>query len=189
MRRGGTERAGDQLDILVCGAMVGLGFAAQENLGYVASGALHTGLARFLTANFFHMAMTGTLAVALDALVTDHERHSMDFTRTAFFVIGLHGAYDFLLSHEEYGGSFLSMMVFIFLTRLFLASVDAARRRADKGLSLLHAFVVAMAIVTGVTAVRAVSVVGPTNAAVVMAEGLVGEIIIVIMFVRTLRFM
>ena len=91
---------GDKLDVLVCGALVGLGFAAEENLNYLAQANLQTGLGRFLTANFFHMALTGTLASALDDFVTDREKNAAAFTRTSLFVVGIHGAYDFLLSHE-----------------------------------------------------------------------------------------
>jgi hypothetical protein len=181
------RRWGDKLDVVVGGAMVGLGFAAEENLGYLASGALHTGLGRFLTANFLHIAMTGVLATALDDLVTDPERQAADFSRTALMVIGLHGAYDFLLSHEEFGGSFMAMAVFVFLTRLFLGAVDRARKRVDRGLSPLHAFVLAAAVVTGVSAAYATLAVGPLNAIFVMAEGLLGEAIIFAMFVGTLR--
>jgi RsiW-degrading membrane proteinase PrsW (M82 family) len=187
LRRSGG--GGRKLDILVCGAMVGLGFAAEENLGYLARGDLHAGLARFLVANFFHMALTGTLAAALDELVSDREANAMPFTKTALTVIALHGAYDFLLSHEEYGGSFMAMLVFIFLTRAFLEAVDRARRGHDRGLPLLHAFVLAIGVVTGVAAVRAVTALGPWNGALVMGEGLLGEGIILFVFVRTLRAM
>jgi RsiW-degrading membrane proteinase PrsW (M82 family) len=180
---------GDKLDVLVCGAMVGLGFAAEENLGYLTSGDLHTGLGRFLTANFLHIAMTGVLATALDDLVGDPERQAPEFSRTALMVISLHGAYDFLLSHEELGGSFMAMAVFVFLTRLFLGAVERARKRVDRGLSPLHAFVLAAAVVTGVSAAYATLAVGPLNAVFAMAEGLLGEAIIFAMFVGTLRAM
>jgi hypothetical protein len=155
----------------------------------LAGGDLHVSLGRFLTANFFHMALTGTLAAALDDLVTDPERNASDFSKTALMIVGLHGAYDFLISHEEYGGAYMSMVVFVFLTRLFLGALDAARRRVDRGLSPLHAFVLAAAVVTGVSAVHASTTVGPLHAAMVMAEGLVGEAIILIVFVRSLRTM
>jgi RsiW-degrading membrane proteinase PrsW (M82 family) len=178
---------GDKLDVLVGGAMVGLGFAAEENLGYLAGGNLHTGLGRFLTANFLHIAMTGVLATALDELVSDPEGQAAEFSRTAFLVIGLHGAYDFLLSHEEFGGSFMAMAVFFFLTRLFLGAVARARRRVDRGLSPLQAFVLAASAVTGVSAAYATLAVGPLNAVLDMSEGLLGEAIIFAMFVRTLR--
>jgi hypothetical protein len=166
---------------------VGLGFAAEENLGYLARGDLHESLGRFLTANFFHMALTGTLATALDDFVTDSERNASHFMSTSLMIVGLHGAYDFLISHQEWGGSYMSMMVFVFLTQLFLGNLGSWRHKVDRGLSPLHAFVLAAAVVTGVSAVHAAMTVGPMNAALVMGEGLLGEAIILIVFVRTLR--
>lgn len=183
------RKKGDKLDVLVCGAMVGLGFAAEENLGYLASGNLATGLSRFVTANFLHMAMTGTLASALDDFVSDREKYAQDFMRTSVFIVALHGAYDFLLSHEEFGGSYFAMTAFVFLTRMFLANVDMARRRADRGITPLHAFVFAVALVTGVTLAYATITVGPKAAIVVTGGGLLGVAIIVYVFVRTLRTM
>lgn len=204
------RRWGDKLDVLVCGALVGLGFAAEENLNYLAQENLQTGLGRFLTANFFHMAATGTLASAVDDFVSDREKHAQAFTKTSLFVVGIHGAYDFLLSHPEYGGGYFAMTCFVFLTRLFLHAVgeaqvrearkaraaDAAKgaalrdwRRADDGITPLHAFIFAVAIVTGVSLAYAVMAVGPAAAVLVMGTGLLGEAIIVYVFVRTLRSM
>lgn len=180
---------GDKLDVLVCGSIVGLGFAAEENLNYLAGGDLHTGLARFLTANFMHMAMTGILASALDDFLRDRERHAVDFSRTTLMVVGMHGAYDFLLSHEEMGGSYFAMAVFFFLVRMFLDKVELARKKADGGFSLTHAFIVALAVVTGTSAVYAVAAVGPAQGAMVLAQGLLGIAILVYAFVRTLRGM
>jgi RsiW-degrading membrane proteinase PrsW (M82 family) len=180
---------GDKLDVLVCGAMVGLGFAAEENLGYLAGGDLHTGLGRFLTANFLHMAMTAILAASLDDFVSDREKHAADFSRTTVMVVVMHGGYDFLLSHEEFGGAYFAMAVFFFLVKMFLAAVDHARRKADRGLTLTQAFVLAVAVVTGTSAVYAVAAVGPAHGALVMTEGLLGVAILVYAFVRTLREM
>lgn len=180
------RRWGTRLDVLVCGAMVGLGFAAEENLNYLANGDLQTALGRFLTANFFHMALTGILASAFDDFLRDTERNAPHFMRASLLVVGLHGAYDLLLSH---GGGYLAMAVFVFLSRSFLNEVSAARRRADKGITILHAFVIAVAIVVGVGFVHAANLVGAFEASVVMAEGLLGLAIIIIVFVRTLRDM
>lgn len=180
------RRWGDKLDVLVCGAMVGLGFAAEENLGYLAHENLTTGLSRFLTANFFHMALTGTLASALDDFVSDREKHAADFMRTSLFIVGIHGGYDFLLTQSS---SYFAMTAFVFLTRLFLGAVDVARRRADRGITPLHAFVLAVATVTGVSLAYATIAVGPQAALLVMGGGLLGEAIIVYVFVRTLRAM
>lgn len=183
------RRYGDKLDVLVCGALVGLGFAAEENLNYLAQENLHTGLSRFLTANFFHMAMTGTLASALDDFVSDREKNAPAFTRATLFVVGIHGAYDFLLSHDNLGGPYLAMTAFVLLTRLFLDAVDTARRRADRGITPLHAFIFAVAIVTGVSLAFASVAVGPKSALLLMGGGLLGQAIIVYVFVRQLRSM
>src|SRR5207248_731759 len=73
---------GTPLDVLVCGALVGLGFALVENLQYFARGDLSTAMARFLTANFLHMAMTAITAHALDDLVRAKEDRSFDASRS-----------------------------------------------------------------------------------------------------------
>jgi RsiW-degrading membrane proteinase PrsW (M82 family) len=180
---------GDKLDVLVCGALVGLGFAAEENLGYLASGDLHTGLGRFLTANFLHMAMTAILATALDDFVRNREKHGAEFSRITVMVVVMHGGYDFLLSHEEFGGSYFAMAVFFFLVKMFLTAVDHARRKADRGMTITQAFVLSLAVVTGTSAVYAVASVGPVHGALVMTEGLLGVAILIYCFVTTLRAM
>jgi RsiW-degrading membrane proteinase PrsW (M82 family) len=180
---------GDKLDVLVCAAMVGLGFAAEENLGYLAGGDLHTGLGRFLTANFMHMAMTAIIASALDDFLRDREKYAAEFSRTTAMVIAMHGGYDFLLSHEEFGGSYLAMSIFFILVRMFLSSVDHARRKADRGLTLTQVFILAVAVVTGTSGVYAVAAVGPLQGLGVMTEGLLGVAILIYAFARTLRTM
>ncbi len=183
------RKSGDKLDVLVCGALVGLGFAAEENLGYLASGDLHTGLGRFLTANFLHMAMTAILAAALDDFVRDREKYGAAFSKTTVMVVAMHGGYDFLLSHEEYGGSYFAMAVFFFLVKMFLDAVDHARRKADRGMTITQAFIIALAVVTGSSAVYAVSTVGPLQGLLVMTEGLLGVAILIYCFVTTMREM
>ncbi len=183
------RRWGDRLDVLVCGAFVGLGFAAEENLGYLASGDLNIGLGRFLTANFLHMAATAILAAALDDFLRDREKYAADLSRTAMTIIAIHGGYDFLLSHEEYGGSYLAMAVFFFLVRIFLGAVDHARRGADRGLTLTQAFILAVSVVTGSSAVYAMQTVGMAQGALVMTEGFLGVAILVYAFASTLRSM
>ena len=95
------RRYGTRLDVLVCGALVGLGFAAEENLNYLRVGDLSTGMARFLTANFFHMSMTAILAGALDDMLRDGKDegdgvHEASRRRSST-VAAMHGAYDYCL--------------------------------------------------------------------------------------------
>jgi protease PrsW len=177
---------GDKLDVLVCGAMVGLGFAAEENLGYLADENLHTGLGRFLTANFLHMAMTGILASATYDFIADREKHADELTKATLLVVGLHGAYDFLIAHHELGGGYAAMGVFVLLTKRFLDTVDVARKSVDRVVTPMHAFVLALAVVTGASLAHAIHSVGFKQGPLVMAEGMVGEAVIVIVFARVL---
>ncbi len=195
---------GTRLDVLVCGALVGLGFAAEENLGYLHEGDLSTAMARFLTANFFHMSMTAILAGALDRATAPHhdrartgwgglggtgEEGSFDFSRALLVVAGMHGVYDFCLSERKLPNiSYLSMLVFFLLTRQFLALVSYARARERAAHPrLLETFSFGMAIVVGASFVYASALVGPGPAAAALAEGLLGLAIIIYIFVQELR--
>ncbi|MFN7975960.1 MAG: PrsW family glutamic-type intramembrane protease [Acidobacteriota bacterium] len=179
------RRRGNRLDTLAIAAIVGLGFAADENLGYLEHGIGTTALARFLTANFAHMAMTGLVGISLyDAL--ERRRPPETFSQTLALIVVLHGAYDFLLSNALVADvSFLSMTIFIILTRMFLSDV-ASVRRSDAGSPLLTAFGRAVACVTGASFVYAAALVGPLHAAQILALGLLGEAIMIYMF--TLEF-
>jgi RsiW-degrading membrane proteinase PrsW (M82 family) len=183
------RRNENKLDVVVCGAFVGLGFASEENVGYFVHGNLTEAMGRFLTANFLHIALTSTLATALDEFLDDTEANAAAFSSTALFVIGLHGAYDFLASHQEVQGGYLGMALFFFIARRFLDTADRARGRADRGASLLQVFVLGLAIVTGASFVYACMKVGIGEAGLVLTEGVLGEAIIAYVFVRTLREM
>jgi RsiW-degrading membrane proteinase PrsW (M82 family) len=196
------SKTGARLDVLVCGALVGLGFAAEENLGYLHEGDLGTAMARFLTANFFHMSMTAILAGALDAATSApvnrtipgwkpraEEDGSFRFSTALLTVAAMHGIYDFCLSERAYGNiSYFSMGVFLLLTRQFLALVSAARARERSAHPrLLETFSFGMAIVVGSSFVYASALVGPGRAAAALAEGLLGLAIIIFIFVQELR--
>jgi len=192
------HRKGTRLDVLVCGALVGLGFAAEENLNYLRVGDLSTGMARFLTANFFHMSMTAILAGALDDMLrAKDDGASMRFSKALLGVAALHGAYDFFLSSHSFGGGgrhgednqgFLAMLIFLLLARWFLALVSVARaKERAANPRLLETFAFGMAIVVGGSFVYASALVGPAAAGSALAEGLLGLGIIIILFVQELR--
>ena len=100
--------------------------------------------------------------------------------------MGLHGAYDFLIAHAALGGGYAAMGVFVLLTKLFVDRVEAARRRPERVFGPLESFVVALAAVTGASLAHAIHAVGPAQGVAVMAEGLLGEAIMVIVFARFL---
>jgi RsiW-degrading membrane proteinase PrsW (M82 family) len=184
------RRRGTKLEVLVCGALVGLGFAVVENLEYFARGDLSAAMARFLTANFLHMAMTALTANALDDLVRSKEDRSFDVSRTFLLVAALHGVYDFFLtSHIVREASYVAMIVFFLLTRWFVIKVIEASREQGRSTPLVAPFVLGIAIVVATSFVYGCAIVGPASAARTMAEGLVGLAIVVVLFVRQLRAM
>ncbi len=177
---------GDRLDILTVGAFAGLGFAAAENISYLAGSDPTTAFARFLTANFFHISMTAVLASALDDLFKDSEKHAFAFSERALLVMGLHGVYDFVLTHHEYGGAFVATIALVFLTRFFLNEASEVRGRPERGFSLVHSFIVAASAVAGITYVHAGRTVGFHEAPMLLAGGAFSFVIVIFYLVRAL---
>jgi protease PrsW len=175
-----------KLDVLVAGALVGLGFATVENLAYFTNADLTNAMARFLTANFMHMAMTGVTAAALWEGARDPERHAFEGSKTFLTVVALHGAYDFFLSTPG-GASYIAMIVFLVLARMFMTQVHDVRGRAGRGPSLLDVFVLGAATLAGASFAYASAMVGPRLAAAALLEGMIGLAIIAFFFVQELR--
>jgi RsiW-degrading membrane proteinase PrsW (M82 family) len=177
-------RWGRRREALACGALVGLGFAVEENIGYFHMG-LSTALARFLTANFLHVSTTGIAAVAIDDAVRGREAQEGDLSRALMTVVAAHGLYDFFLSSAPVaGGSFFSMVVFIFLARRF---VGALRDLPGREKPLLRSFCVGLAVVAGATFIYASALVGPGAAAMALAGGALGLALVAMVFVQELR--
>lgn len=181
------RRYGQPLDIVACGALVGLGFASVENLQYFARGDLSTAMARFLTANFLHMTMTAIAATAF-AEIGKKEDGFYDFTIAFLKVVVLHGLYDFFAANRIVSEfSFLSMTAFIFLARDFVLIMHNARLRAGKSKSLLPVFAYGMAVVCGTSFIYGCALLGPGNAFEAMYVGFLGMAIMIVVFVRSLR--
>jgi hypothetical protein len=112
----------------------------------------------------------------------------MDFSVTFLTVVGLHGAYDFFAASPAIGDlSFLSVVVFVILTRQFLAAVLQVRGHGDARDKFLRRLVQAVAVVAGASFVYACAEVGPGPAAAMIAVGLLGDAIIIYIFVHETR--
>ncbi len=178
VRRWGTRR-----EALACGALVGLGFAAEENLGYFHMG-LSVGLDRFLTANFLHLSTTGLVAVAIDDAMRGTRTTRESWTQVLPLVVVTHGVYDFFLSSRTVeAASFVSMFVFVLLARRF---ADVIRELPGREGPLLRYFVVGLALVTGGSFVYAASIVGVGHASTAIVGGMLGVAIMAYVFGREL---
>lgn len=181
------RRYGKPVDVVACGALVGLGFAAVENVQYFQRDDLASALGRFLTANFLHMSMTALTATSF-AKIGQKEEWFHDFTMTFLTVVALHGVYDFFIANPTVSDfNFLSMAVFVILARDFVLIMHDARLRAGRSQSLLPPFAIGMTLVCGASFVYGSAVVGPSLAAEAMFLGMLGMAVLMIVFVRQLR--
>jgi len=179
------RKRGSRIEALICGAMIGLGFAAEENINYFHRMDASAALGRFLTANFLHMALTGLVALAAYDADRQKRADSFDLNTVFLFAVLIHGAYDFFLASPAVGEySIFGMTVFILLSQRFLREVLSSNATPPDG--TLRLFIVSIAILTAASYVYASTLVGPLSAMGLIAMGVVGQAILIYMFVLEL---
>ena len=179
-------RRGSRIEAMTCGALVGLGFAAEENIGYFHRFGAQATLPRFLTANFFHMSLTAVVAMSVfDTLrgrATARDRFNVAFP----MAITMHGAYDFFLTTRDMPlSSIFSTVLLIIISRQFLRQLLIASSKAEER-GALYLLIASMALITGVSYLYATTLVGPWGALRMIAVGIIGVAIVIYMFVREL---
>src|SRR5262249_20981405 len=179
-------RRGSRIEAMTCGALVGLGFASEENIGYFSHGLPSTALARFLTANFLHMSLTALVALSVydgkRGRSTPHDRFNVIFP----LIVLIHGAYDFFLSDPGFSGfSLLSMLLLILVAQQFLRQLLVATSRFEEE-GVLRLFVWSLTLLTGASYIYATTLVGPWMAVRLIAVGSLGVAVLIYMFVREL---
>lgn len=178
-------RRGSRIEAMTCGALVGLGFAAEENIGYFQHGA-ENALSRFLTANFLHMSLTALVALSMFDTVRKRTT-SLDAFKAVFpLAVAIHGAYDFCLgSHDLPMSSLISIILLVVIARRFLRQLLIASSREDER-DVLNLFVAAMAAITGVAYIYATTQVGPFDAFRLISLGTLSVAVMIFIFVREL---
>jgi RsiW-degrading membrane proteinase PrsW (M82 family) len=145
---------------LITGAFVGLGFAMEENLQYYQEHGFAVAVARFLSANFLHAAMTGIAGHALYDLLRSRFAHAEKFIGTFLAVVTVHGVYDYAAGAE--GLPYVSMILLAFLAWYFLDLIEheapPARQIISPAAVLLLGAATLIAVVFLVTAIQEKSV-------------------------------
>lgn len=179
-------KRGSRIEAMTCGALVGLGFAAEENVGYFSHLNAAAAMSRFLTANFLHMSLTALAALSVfdgaRGRSTSRDRFDVLFP----FVVVIHGAYDFFLASPEFSRfSLLSMILLIFVARQFLRQLLIASSRMEEE-DALRLFIGSLALLTGASYIYATTLCGPWLAIRLIAVGGIGVAFVIYMFVREL---
>ncbi|QDU54674.1 PrsW family glutamic-type intramembrane protease [Aeoliella mucimassa] len=85
-------RRRNEREALIVAACVGLGFAMEENINYILGTGDATG--RFLTANFFHMSLTGIAGLALCRGIWCPRERAAEAGVVFLVAVFVHGLYD-----------------------------------------------------------------------------------------------
>ncbi len=181
-------RQRDRLKILTITSIVGLGFAMNENIGYFLGGGSVV-VSRFLTANFFHMVLTGYCGYYLVRAVQDGGWHWNVFALQTLKMSAIHGLYDLLLTMDVVleGMSLFAMAAYIWLSQVYLRLVLDSDREAARKLPLTRLFVTLIAVVTGIAFVLGTGYLPPRAALENTVLGAVGMGVISIMFFREFK--
>jgi protease PrsW len=176
-----------RLETLIIGACVGLGFAVQENLQYFQMAGPANAFGRFLTANFFHMAATGVLCLALCDALRDPLRKGLVFLGTLAAVMMAHGAYDaFVAIPELHYLKFVSIISFIILSRFFFDRLRRLRDCVTDHFSIAATLAIGLAALVGVIFVCASVQMGFVPACASLGYSSLGLLVFFVMFYRQL---
>ena len=175
----------DEMVALVVSACVGLGFAIEENINYLTA-SLGTGtMGRFLTANPYHMALTGLIGLGMYRALRDPANWLPPAIAMFFVLVMAHGLYDTLLAVpmlREY--SLGAMIVFALVMYQFFHEVRTLRPRGRDPISLTATFLAAVSLLAAVTFVYISAVAGPRAAADTLMADIVGSGLMVYLFLR-----
>jgi RsiW-degrading membrane proteinase PrsW (M82 family) len=143
---------GDELEMIMVAGCVGLGFAAEENILYLQDSANLGAAGRFLTANFFHMALTGMIGLAFCRAFRHGLRGWSEFLGTFALVVVMHGLYDAFLDLKQLEKMWLLYgLVFIGVCfRLFHALHKLCEPRRDP-VSLTATFVWGLSLMVAIS--------------------------------------
>jgi RsiW-degrading membrane proteinase PrsW (M82 family) len=172
--------------LLLMASLVGLGFAAEENINYYLNGTVETIVGRFLTANYFHVALTGYAGYYLATALQNGGEHWHHFASAFFEVVVAHGVYDFLLmdpSVKELSFLHLTVLIWISKKHLHLLLKDRISKRSSVQLTFTASVSLALSVAL------AFSLVGPDplNSSILAASGFLSVAILLFLFFQEFR--
>ncbi|MCD6355243.1 MAG: PrsW family intramembrane metalloprotease [Prolixibacteraceae bacterium] len=121
----------EKFDGIVYAVYVALGFAAVENILYVTSGGLSTGITRAITAVPAHAIFGITMGFYFGlARFYEKERNSL-LLKALLFPILLHGIYDFILFTKI---EWLTVVFIVFVVFLYISGLRRVKKLSDQSI-------------------------------------------------------
>jgi RsiW-degrading membrane proteinase PrsW (M82 family) len=175
----------DEAAALIVSASVGLGFALEENLGYYLGSQGGVTLGRFLTANPFHMAMTGLIGLHVYRALIDPKNWAPQALAVFGVLVFAHGAYDALAVLPQLNDlSFFSIVVFALVTYQYFHELRTLRPAGRDIISLSATFLFCVSLITAVTFVYISAVVSNTMAVDALFGDIISLAVMVYLFLR-----
>jgi RsiW-degrading membrane proteinase PrsW (M82 family) len=178
-------RRRDELAALVVAGCVGIGFGMMENINYIAGSVGSGTLGRLLTALPAHMTLTGLLGLAAYRACVWPRECGPQFVAMFVVIVMAHGVYDALLSItvlQEY--AFFSMLIFVGLVYQFFRELRPKQKLRVEPISLTANFLFCVSTVAAATFVYLSAAAGWKMAGDVLVAGIVGQGVMVYMFLR-----
>lgn len=176
-------RKGIELESMIVASFVGLGFAAAENVSYFSDSFALAAPARFLTANFFHISLTGMGGLFLCRAI--RKSNYNDFLYIFGIIIIVHGIYNSLLSLPQFEeGYFLAMIVYILMSMFYFRELNGVTYRNKPSYSLSFLFVSGLCLILSSLIIFQSSQIGLPSALKIIIPETIGSIIMIFMFFR-----
>jgi RsiW-degrading membrane proteinase PrsW (M82 family) len=171
------------LEMIVVAGCVGLGFAVWENLQYFARYGSAVAFPRFLTANFFHFALTGLNGLALCNVLRSPVKKALPFVVTLLGTSFAHGAYDTLASFSSIPIlQFGCMVVFMLVSLMFFRTLQGLRDGSTDQICIAGTLIAGLSLLAGLIVVFAAREIGLVQALGTLAITGFGMIMVVYMF-------
>ncbi len=175
----------DELEALIVASFVGLGFAIEENVSYFVNSEATSAAGRFLTANFFHIALTGVNGLALFRAVRWGMRGLNEFLWIFPMSIVAHGAYDALLSMPALDqASYGAMAVFVGYCMFYFNKAQELRTNRPMTVSLTGIFVFGVSLLAATLVGYEIATLGFRAGATLITTELLGSAVMLFMFFR-----
>ncbi len=175
----------NELEILIAASLVGLGFAIEENISYFENSQGVAAFARFVTANFLHLSLTGLCGLTL-AQAFMYGGSSINAAVSTFGLAVLaHGAYDaFIIVPELSEYSVGTFIVFILISYQFFMWLRHLRVKWNDPVSISAQFTLSLIIVFGSSYLLLSWDMGPIEGLIHLGEDAVTLGILLFMFYR-----
>ena len=177
--------------ILVTAGCVGLGFAVEENVNYFVHGLGDAPLARLVSANFMHVALTALAGLALARWVRYPKSCWESGLATIVTMIVLHGLYDFTIEARTPMAAFslgsFPAIILLGLAHYFLTQLKQVRLAQGNIVAPLFAFLLGLAVLCSFALIAATLESGFRQALLSLVASGLGSVFLIFMFCHHLH--